>query len=124
MFNTFLTTALEVVILLDLLGVIIYFIISGIVRAKKNPGGGSVAPPGVAPCPSGPSGYTAFPTDFSYVSSFPSPIVSSSGRGWLGLKGLKDRFTNRSGSKGIQSNDIEPEQRRIGMILNSFKEDV
>ena len=51
MFNTFLTTALEVVILLDLLGVIIYFIISGIVRAKKNPGGGSVAPPGVAPVP-------------------------------------------------------------------------
>lgn len=127
MLNIFLTTALEMIILLDILGVVIYFVVSGIVRAKRQPSDQPAVPAsaGMTPCPVGPPVYTAFPCNASYVSTS-SPAVTPSRNGWLGLRNLKDRITRRTDPEVSRTEDtgIEAEQHRIGMILNSFKEDV
>ena len=35
----FLTTALEIVIILDICGVVAYFVVSGLTRSRKSPAG-------------------------------------------------------------------------------------
>lgn len=118
MLNSMLTATLEAVILLDILGVVTYFVVSGIVRARKQP---SVRP---TPCPAGPAGYVAFSPSIPYT-SLSSPDDTSSHRGWPVLRGLKDRIAHRHEPiPGAEAADIEVQQRKIGMILNSFKEDV
>lgn len=113
MLNNLLNATLEVVILLDVLGVIIYFVVSGIVRARKQP---SVRP---TPCPAGPAGYAAF--SIPYASPTSDDIPSHRGV----LKGLKDRIARRYEPTPVpEAAGIEAQQRKIGVILNSFKEDV
>lgn len=116
MLNNLLNATLEVVILLDVLGVIVYFVVSGIVRARKQPS----ARPSVAPCPAGTAGYPLFTPEIPYAS--PSVPVSSP-RGWPGLRGLKDRITHRR-DPVVEVAGVEAQQNKIGIILNSFKEDV
>ncbi|GEM_PF-6837973 len=118
MLNNLLNATLEVVILLDVLGVIVYFVVSGIVRARKQPS----ARPSVAPCPAGTAGYPLFAPEIPYASSpVPDPVPSH--RGWPGLKGLKDRIAHRR-DPVAEAAGVEAQQRKIGAILNSFKEDV
>jgi hypothetical protein len=119
MLNHLLTATLEAVILLDILGVVVYFVVSGIVRSRKQP---TVQPSII---PAGPPGYAPFPSSIPYAS--PSlPDDTSSPRGWPGLRNLKDRITHRREPAPLraEASDVEAEQRRIGVILNSFKEDV
>ena len=124
MLNSFLTAALEVVVLLDILGVMTYFVISGIVRAKKNPDRRPLVPADVRPCPAGPPGYATFPSEVSYASGSSSDFTSCP-RGWLSFRSLKGRMGGlRSKTSRADATGIEAGQRRIGMILNSFKEDV
>ncbi|MSS71139.1 MAG: hypothetical protein EXS64_06595 [Candidatus Latescibacteria bacterium] len=119
MFNTILTTTLEAVILLDILGVVVYFVISGIVRARKQP---SVRPSVI---PAGPVGYAAFSPSLPYASPA-SPAPAASHRGWPALRGLKDRMARRHESEAPvpETAGIEVQQHKIGLILDSFKEDV
>ncbi len=120
MFNVLLNATLEVVILLDVLGVIVYFVVSGIVRAKRQPS----ARPSVTPCPAGTAGYALFSPELPYASpSVPDPV--SSPRGWPALKGLKDRIARRRDPVPVvEAAGVEAQQHKIGIILNSFKEDV
>lgn len=124
MFNAFLTTALEVILLLDILGAIIYFIVSGIVRARKQSTVRPAVPVPVASYPVGAPAYTAFTPNTPYFSSVASPSPSAHG-GWSGLRGLRDRFSRRAAAPaGPEHGDVEASHRKIGTILNSFKEDI
>jgi len=121
MFNHLLTATLEAVILLDVLGIVVYFVVSGIVRARKQPS----TPPSAAPCPAGPAGYAPFPSSLPYASPSLSDSAPSS-HGWPAFRGLKDRIAHgQAPAPGREAPaGVEAEQRRIGAILNSFKEDV
>lgn len=122
MFNAFLTTSLVLILFLDLLGVIVYIIVSGIVRARKH---ASIRP--VVSLPATPTSipaYTAFspvPSYFSAPRSAPGPHRG----GWRGLLGLGTRFSRKESSPSrSDSGEIDAGHRRIGAILNSFKEDI
>lgn len=123
MFNAFLTTSLVLILFLDLLGVIVYIIVSGIVRARKH---GSVRP-GVslpAPCPAGAPAYTAFSPAPTYFASATAAPESHRG-GWGGLKRLRDRFSRKESSPARSDlGEMDAGHRKIGTILNSFKEDI
>ena len=124
MFNAFLTTALEVIVLLDILGAIVYFIISGIVRARKQSTVRPAVPVPVISFPAGAPAYTAFTPATPYFSSAASPSPSDRG-GWSGLRGLRDRFSRKApASARPEQSDVEAGHRKIGTILNSFKEDI
>lgn len=119
MFNNVLTTTLEAIILLDILGAIIYFVVSGIVRARKQPSPRSAVPVSVAPA--GVSAYAGLSPVTPYLSSA-SSAAPPSRSGWFGLR---DRFSPRAPSTSPSGpRDVESGHRKIGMILNSFKEDI
>lgn len=119
MLNNLLNATLGAVILLDVLGVIVYFVVSGIVRARRQPS----ARPSVAPCPAGAAGYALLSSEISYASSsVPEPAPAPR---WSGLKGLRDRIAHRRDpAPAAEAAGVEVQQRKIGAILNSFKEDI
>ncbi len=120
MFNTILTTSLEIILLLDILGAIVYFVVSGIVRARRQSSvRPAVAVPGV-PCPAGAPAYTAFTSATPYFSSAPSAVASDHGGG---LRGLRSRFSRKAADPPAHG-DVEAGHLKIGTILNSFKEDI
>ena len=132
-----LTTALEIIIVLDICGAVAYFVISGLVRSGKARAEGDASPlrepriqSWVAGGISGPSPQLAYsPGEFSavYAAAPPEP-----GKGFsltAGLKrrfgSLKDRFTYRPapGNRGVEAQELSGEHRKLGRILDSFKEE-
>ena len=133
----FLTTALEIIIILDVVGAIAYFTITGLTR-KKDGGQtdkSSVIPPlqpapipalafeGLAPQPA------AVPARISpsvYAPKEETSVATKSTR-TDGLKSqftyLKDRFAYKHTAQTIEKQDINTDYNRLGRVLDSCKED-
>ena len=132
-----LTTALEIIIVLDICGAIAYFVISGLVRSRKARAEGEASSPQGSRIQSwttggisGPSPQLAYsPGEFSAVYAAAPPEPEKGFSLTAGLKrrlgSLKDRFTYRPapGNRGVETEELSGEQRKLGRILDSFKEE-
>ncbi len=140
-----LTTALEIVIILDICGAIVYCIVYGLTRPGGDggkrvrtglrmpplypfhssplqpcPAEGIPAPSTPMPYPSTPSPaaiYAGVPTEAEARKSF-NPIAGLRAR----IASLKDKATNRLTS-GSQTREMQDAQQNMGQVLESFKEE-
>lgn len=139
-----LTTALEIVILLDICGAIVYCIVYGLTRPRGD-GGKRTAPriPPLHPIYSSP--FQPLPAEEIPAPSTPMPYPSTNSPGAIyagvsaetettksfnpiaGLKAriasLKHRVTNRLTSGG-QTREMQEAHQNLGQVLDSFKEEV
>lgn len=131
----FLTTALELLIILDVCGAIIYFALTGFARIKKpsaQPPQNTHAPiqsfgidtPVLAPAqPYAPHRPIA---PAVYLHGEPEP---QSDRRWLAsfkhrVTSLKQAFTYRPATQGaVKTQAADPDYARLGRVLDSFKEE-
>ena len=155
MLTGFLTTALEIIIVLDICGAVVYFALSGLTRMNQNPpeGGrqwplpGSDDGPGPSPLPAHPSGLqpcTVEGPSSPYGSPVPvegpalsvyagTPSAPQTEKGFsltAGLKrrivSLKDRLTYRpaGNAQAVQTRETGSDYRKLGQVLDSFKEEM
>jgi len=140
----FLTTALEIVIILDVCGVVAYFVISGLARLRNSGDGGqdcsesplspsplrplAVEGPVLSPAPY----YGAVPKPGLDIYAGPTPASAGGNEGFsvtAGLRrrlaSLKGRLTYRfhRGSRDVETQEYGDDCSRLGRILDSFKED-
>ena len=136
MLPSFLTSALEIIIILDICGAIAYFTITGLTR--KN--GGQSQESAIPPLQLEPTPALAFqglatqpatvparisPSVYEPTAPDTQPIVKAS---WTeGLKsqftGLKERFAYKQTGQPIEKEAINPDYNRLDRVLDSFKED-
>ena len=138
----FLTTALEIVVILDLCGVIAYFVISGLIRYKKSRHAtGDAIPQAVyasqlQPCAAEGPAISPSPRPVQesglsiYAGASCEPEKASEGFSLTaGLKrriaSLKSKFSYRPdrGNNGIETRNMETDYHKLGRILDSFKEE-
>jgi hypothetical protein len=137
----FLTTALEIIIILDVCGVIAYFTITGFARMKDKKEGLSPALQNTQP------GLPALATEgitmpailnvperitstvYSPVASEPTPQVPPPNQWTAGLKqrltSMTRKFTYRPAPSGktVQTQALDTDQAKLGRVLDSFKEE-
>ena len=139
-----LTTALEIVIVLDICGALVYCVVSGLAREKKADADHGISPLEVAyagalqPCPAG--GVIASPapvvcppgSEDLRVYTVPEPTAEPQQEHGLTaafrrhIDSLRKKFTYRpgNGTAVVQKDDMDEAQRKLGRVLDSFKEDV
>ena len=136
----FLTTALEILIILDVCGAVVYFALSGLTRSKNPkpelgvPDFQPAYPNRLQPCPAGgvPTGmYSASPSPTPpeaaiYAGTDAPPVEESTGF-YAGFKhriaSLKGKFSYRAHSGTVENVSLSKEQQRLGQVLDSFKEE-
>lgn len=133
----FLTTALEVIIILDICGAIAYFTLTGLTRMKdkketqsasfqNTPAGmPALAPQGmVAALPEPITASVYHPT-----AEEPSPQAPSQKQWTAGFKqrfsSLTRKFTYRptSNKQAVKTQPLDNDYTKLGRVLDSFKED-
>lgn len=135
----FLTTALEIIIILDVCGAVVYFALTGLSRIKKQ--SEKTSPPlqtqspvlqslGIeTPALATP---TAIPTRISPTVYLPEtpPETHKAERAWTGgikhqMSRLKNAFTYRpeTQNQAIETRAIDPDYAKLGRVLDSFKEE-
>ena len=139
----FLTTALEILIILDICGAVVYFALSGLIKSKDPKpefGLGELQPAypnRLQPCPAGgmpPEMYSASPSPTPsaaaiYAAPAAPPEAPERTGFCAGLKhriaSLKGKFAYRKldGTLGVERVSLESEQKRLGQVLDSFKEE-
>ena len=144
MLTGFLTTALEIVIVLDICGAVAYFVVAGILRSRDDDGkqvlfGGDASP--LQPAYSTPyQASLAAPslslprpvsgTDLSIYGGGAPQGQTETGQGLMG--GIRDRMTsfrqrigNSSafGKRQAEGPALNTEQSPVDRVLNSFRED-
>ena len=137
----FLSTALEIIIILDVCGVIAYFTITGLTRMKDKKENASPAMP-VSPSgmPALATEGVAMPTTVDVPKRFTSnvydPVIPENPpqeappKQWTaGLKQrittLTSKFTYRPAPNGntVQTQKLDADHAKLGRVLDSFKED-
>ncbi len=138
----FLTTALELIIILDVCGAVVYFALSGLARSKKKDAESQIDPnqaaygPQLQPCaaegitsslplmtprPGGsdPAIYAGIPRQpepaqgFNLLAGFKHRISS-----------FKSRFTYRPATgQQVEVRNMDDGHRKLGQILDSFREE-
>ena len=132
----FLSTALEIIIILNICGAVVYFTITGLTRKNGGPSQQSASHPlQVEPTPAlAYEGLTTQPVTVPerispsvYAPTAPeaTPVAKTS---WTeGLKsqftGLKERFSYKQTEQTIKKQAITPDYNRLDRVLDSFKED-
>ena len=132
----FLTTSLEIIIILDVCGAIVYFTLSGLTRirqkqAKITPPPLPLGLPGLRPATQ--SASPVAPADRSVFSVYAAPEPAAEPEQGFGFRtgfrrritSFKDKFTYRpfGGNRGVQTQDMGAENQKLGRILDSFKEE-
>jgi len=138
----FLTTVLEIVVILDVCGVIAYFAISGLIRYKKSRNAtGDTIPQAVyasqlqpcaaegpaispSPRPAHESGLSIYAGSSCELEEAPEGFRITAGLKRR-IASLKSKFSYRPGrgKNGIETRNMETEYHKLGRILDSFKEE-
>ena len=139
-----LTTALEIVIVLDICGALVYCVVSGLARQQKAdadngisplevtyaaalqpcPAGGAIAPPPSVVCPPGGEDLRIYATP--EPTAEPQQEHGLAGAFRRHIDSLRKKFTYRpgNGTAGVRKDDMDEANRKLGRVLDSFKEDV
>ncbi|MCZ6634590.1 MAG: hypothetical protein O7G87_14390 [bacterium] len=139
MLTGFLTTALEIILILDICGAIVYFVLSGLKKQqdeKENtqptpsplsmPATGPVLTPVYQMATAGhdvfsvyaerPSEEPEMPRSFGLIASVKQRITS--------FKAKLSTYRPSANKQSVQTQEIGTEHRKLGQILDSFKEDM
>ena len=128
----FLTTALELLIILDVCGAIIYFALTGFARIKKRAGQpaqrdrASIQSFGMDTPVLAPAQSYAPHRPISPAVYLPGEPEPESKRRWLaGFKNrVRQEFTYRPARQGVVKTHLtDPDYARLGKVLDSFKEE-
>jgi hypothetical protein len=137
----FLTTALEILIILDVCGAVVYFALSGLIRSRNPKPGLDVPqlqpayPNRLQPCPAGgvPTGiYSAppspTPTEAAIYAGTGAPPVEEKRPGFCAgfkhrIASLRGKFGYRAHAGTVEPVSLDDEHRRLGQVLDSFKEE-
>jgi hypothetical protein len=137
----FLTTALEILIILDVCGAVVYFALSGLAKSKNpKPELGEMSfqpayPSQLQPCAAGgvPTGmYSASPSPTPsevgiYAGTEAPPVENGSTGLYAGFKhrisSLKDKFGYRAHAGTVEHVRLDKDHQRLGQVLDSFKEE-
>ena len=137
----FLTTALEILIILDVCGAVVYFALSGLIKSRNpKPEQGEfdfqpAYPSQLQPCPAGGvSGgvYSASPSPTQsvaaiYAGSDAPPVAEESTGFYAGFKhrisSLRGKFGYRAHAGTVEHVRLDKENQRLGQVLDSFKEE-
>lgn len=133
----FLTTALELIIILDVCGAVIYFVLTGLSRIKKP---SAQAAPAMINTSSAPSfGIDTPMLATAQPCAIPRPITpdiylpktpeTGAQRQWMArfknrVTMLRQAFTYRPATQGVEkTRAADTDYARLGRVLDSFKEE-
>jgi hypothetical protein len=136
-----LTTALEIIIILDICGAVVYFALSGLAKRKESEGEATPYPlqgmyssqlqpvmPGGISSPSYPLATYPCGADVSIYAGEPTQDEPQKGFNVTAglmqrLTALKSRLTYSPNSRNEAKPAQDEDQRKLGQILDSFREE-
>ncbi len=137
----FLSTALEILIIVDICGAIVYVALSALIRSRNPKSGFEMPqfqpayPNRLQPCPA-----TGAPSDVYQASPLPTsqerpvyagtdtPAAEEAATGFCAglrhrISSLKGKFSYRPHAGTVERVSLDTEHKRLGQVLDSFKEE-